>query len=162
LVGWEYFVRRTILCDVPPTPASVTAPADLAEHLRLSVTRLARRLRQQGGLDASPTQVAALATIERHGPITLGDLAAAERVQPPTITAAVGRLEQQGLVARRPDRDDKRVVRVVVTAGGRRLLARNRSLKTAFLARRLDTLDATERATLEDAAALLDRLLDEP
>lgn len=144
------------------SPAPVTAPADLAEHLRLSVTRLARRLRQQGGADASPTQLAALATIERHGPITLGDLATAERVQPPTITAAVGRLEQQGFVARRPDRADKRVVRVSVTAAGRRLLARNRSLRTAFLARRLDELDASERSTLEDAAVLIDRLLDEP
>lgn len=147
---------------MPAPPAPATAPADLAEHLRLSVTRLARRLRQHGGVDASPTQLAALATIERHGPITLGDLAAAEHVQPPTITAAVGRLEQQGLVSRRPDRADKRVVRVAVTAAGRRLLDRNRSLKTAFLARRLDTLDPSERATLEDAAVLLDRLLDGP
>jgi DNA-binding MarR family transcriptional regulator len=147
---------------VPAAPAPVDTQADLAARLRLSVTRLARRLRQQADVGVSPTQLSALATIERHGPITLGDLAAAERVQPPTITAAVGRLEQQGLVARRPDRDDKRVVRVVVTAGGRRLLARNRSLKTAFLARRLDTLDAAERATLEEASVLLDRLLDEP
>lgn len=146
-----------------PTPtAPVTAPVDLAEHLRLSVTRLARRMRQQGGVDASPTQLSALASIERNGPITLGDLAAAERVQPPTITGAVGRLEHQGLVVRRPDRADKRVVRVVITAAGRRLLARNRSIRTAFLARRLDTLDASERATLADAAVLLERLLDEP
>jgi DNA-binding MarR family transcriptional regulator len=147
---------------VPTTPAPADTQADLAAHLRLSVTRLARRLRQQADVGASPTQLSALATIERHGPITLGDLAAAERVQPPTITAAVGRLEQQGLVVRRPDRADKRVVRVTVTAAGRRLLARNRSLKTAFLARRLDTLDPAERATLEHAAILLDRLLDEP
>jgi DNA-binding MarR family transcriptional regulator len=147
---------------VPTTPAPADTQADLAAHLRLSVTRLARRLRQQADVDASPTQLAALATVEHRGPITLGDLAAAERVQPPTITAAVGRLEQQGLVVRRPDRADKRVVRVAVTAAGRRLLARNRSLKTAFLARRLDTLDPSERATLEDAAVLLDRLLDEP
>jgi DNA-binding MarR family transcriptional regulator len=161
---WKSFVRRTILLGVTTTTRTTTPPGtqtDLAAHLRLSVTRLARRLRQHADAGVSPTQLAALATIERHGPITLGDLAAAERVAPPTITAAVGRLEQQDLAARRPDKSDKRVVRVTATAAGRRLLARNRSLKTAFLARRLDTLSSSERATLEEAAVLLDRLLDD-
>src|SRR5436853_2009335 len=105
-----------------------TAPqqneTQLAERLRLAVTRLARRLRQQSEASASPTQFSALATIERNGPITLGDLAAAEGVQPPTATAAVGRLEQSGLVARRPDEHDRRVVHVEITAAGRKLLAR--------------------------------------
>jgi DNA-binding MarR family transcriptional regulator len=146
----------------PTAVAPAARPAtDLAEHLRLSVTRLARRLRQQTGLDASPTQLAALATIERQGPITLGELAAAERVQPPTVTAAVGRLEQDGLVRRTPDRTDRRVVRVSATAAGKRLLARNRSRKTAFLSSRLESLDDHERATLEAATVLLDRLLEE-
>ena len=145
---------------VAPAPAARTG-TDLAEHLRLSVTRLARRLRQQTGLDASPTQLAALATIERQGPITLGELAAAERVQPPTVTAAVGRLEQEGLVRRTPDRTDRRVVRVSATAAGKRLLARNRSRKTAFLSSRLESLDDDERATLAAATVLLDRLLEE-
>jgi DNA-binding MarR family transcriptional regulator len=86
------------------------------------VTRLARRLRQEGEATASPTQLAALATIERTGPLTLGELAAVERVQPPRITAAVGRLEQQRLVQRRSDRGDGRVVWVQITTRGRRLL----------------------------------------
>src|SRR5262249_41447673 len=106
----------------PPRQHTVPAPA-LPARLRLAITRLARRLRQQGETAASPTQLAALATVERDGPLTLGELAAVERVQPPTITAAVGRLEQRGLVQRRIDPDDRRVARVEITPAGRRLLA---------------------------------------
>jgi DNA-binding MarR family transcriptional regulator len=137
-------------------------PAEgLPERLRLVVTRLARRLRQQQDRLASPTQVSALATIEHRGPITLGDLAAAEQVQPPTITAAIGRLEAQGLVRREVDARDRRITRVEATPAGRRLLARNRSRKTAYLARRLAELTPAEQATLVAATAILDRVLDD-
>jgi DNA-binding MarR family transcriptional regulator len=141
----------------PPTRS--TAPA-LPSRLRMVVTRLARRLRQQGESAASPTQLAVLATIERDGPLTLGALAATERVRPPTITAAVGRLEEQGLVRRRTDLRDRRVARVEITPPGRRLLAQSRSRKTAYLERQLDTLTADERDTLERAAAILERVLE--
>ena len=104
-------------------PATEPAAPALPSRLRMVVTRLARRLRQQGEAAASPTQLAALATIERDGPLTLGALAAIERVRPPTITAAVGRLEEQGLVHRRTDARDRRVARVEITAHGGRLLA---------------------------------------
>jgi DNA-binding MarR family transcriptional regulator len=140
-------------------PPSITEH-DLAERLRLAVTRLARRLRQQSGVDASPTQLSALATIERRGPITLGDLAAAERVKPPTVTAAVSRLEADGFVARHVDPADRRIVRVEVTAAGRKLLARNRSRKTAELDRRLRGLSPEDRATLDRAVDVIDRLLE--
>jgi DNA-binding MarR family transcriptional regulator len=129
--------------------------------LRLVVTRLARRLRQQGETAASPTQLSALATIERDGPLTLGDLAAVERVQPPTITAAVGRLEQRGLVRRRTDPDDRRVARVEITRPGRRLLEESRSRKTAYLEDRLAALSSGERDTLARAATILERLLEQ-
>ena len=132
----------------------------LPARLRLVVTRLARRLRQHGETTASPTQLAALATVERDGPLTLGELAAVERVQPPTITAAVGRLEQRGLVHRRADPGDRRVARVEVTPQGRRLLEQSRSRKTAYLERRLAALTADERVTLERAAGILERLLE--
>jgi DNA-binding MarR family transcriptional regulator len=145
------------MMTAPPTTRTET---DLPERIRLVVTRLARRLRQQSGVEASPTQLAALATIEHLGPITLGDLAAAESVQPPTITAAVGRLEGQGLVQRRTDEADRRVVWVDITPAGRKLLARNRSRKTAYLSKRLGALTPDERATLSAAATLLDRLLE--
>jgi DNA-binding MarR family transcriptional regulator len=144
----------------PPSGARVSAPA-LPARLRLVVTRLARRLRQQGETAASPTQLSALATIERHGPLTLGDVAAIERVQPPTITAAVGRLEQRGLVARRTDPGDRRVAHVEVTPQGRRLLEQSRSRKTAYLQRRLAALSSDERETLERAAAILERVLEQ-
>ena len=147
----------------PVSPAPAAGPdGDLAERLRLAVTRLARRLRQEGDTDASPTQLSALATIERHGPITLGELATAERIQPPTVTAAIDRLETQGLVRRQVDDADRRVTRVAITADGRKLLARQRSRKTAYLARRLRALTPDEHATLDAAAAILDRVLDAP
>ena len=140
--------------------ASPTATA-LPGRLRMVVTRLARRLRQQAESAASPTQLAALATIERDGPLTLGALAAIERVRPPTITAAVGRLEEQGLVRRRTDPRDRRVAHVEITAPGRRLLAESRSRKTAYLERRLAALMPGERRTLEQAAGILERVLEE-
>lgn len=135
------------------------APA-LPSRLRMVVTRLARRLRQQGESAASPTQLAALATIERDGPLTLGTLAAIERVRPPTITAAVERLEEQGLVHRRIDARDRRVARVAITSQGRRLLAESRSRKTAYLEQQLAALSADERATLAQAATILERVLE--
>ncbi len=113
-------------------------------------------------MDASPTQLSALASIERKGPITLGELAAAERVTPPTVTAAVSRLEADGFVARQVDPDDRRIVRVEVTTAGRRLLARNRSQKTAELDRRLQRLSTEDREVLGRAVDVLDRLLAEP
>jgi DNA-binding MarR family transcriptional regulator len=145
------------LLTTPTEP--VTAPA-LPSRLRMVVTRLARRLRQQGEASASPTQLAALATIERDGPLTLGALAAIERVRPPTITAAVGRLEERGLVRRRIDARDRRVARVEITPQGRRLLAQSRSRKTAYLERQLAALTPDERDTLERAAEILERVLE--
>lgn len=132
---------------------------ELAARLRLAVTRLARRLRQESDDPVSPTQVAALATIERCGPLTLGALAEQEGVQPPTVTAAVGKLEERGLVTREVDGRDRRVVRVAVTPEGKRLLARVRTRKTAYLRRRLEALDEHERQTLAAAADVLERLL---
>jgi len=141
-------------------PATEPAAPALPSRLRMVVTRLARRLRQQGEAAASPTQLAALATIERDGPLTLGALAAIERVRPPTITAAVGRLEEQGLVHRRTDARDRRVARVEITAHGGRLLAQSRSRKTAYLEQQLAALSADERAPLAKAASILERVLE--
>jgi DNA-binding MarR family transcriptional regulator len=134
---------------------------DLPTRLRLVVTRLARRLRQQAEAPLSPTQTAVLATIDRRGPLTLGDLAEAERVQPPTITAAVDRLEHQGLVQRRRGAPDRRVVEVQVTRAGGELLETARSRKSAYLEARLGSLSARDRATLERAASILERVLED-
>jgi DNA-binding MarR family transcriptional regulator len=134
--------------------------ADLPARLRLVVTRLARQLRQRAVVDLTPSQISALATIERSGPVTLGELAALERVQPPSVTVVVTRLEEKGLVVRRQDPQDRRVVRVETTKDGRRLLARSRSRKDAELDRRLRRLSDEERATLASAAAILERLVE--
>jgi DNA-binding MarR family transcriptional regulator len=135
-----------------------TETAELAGRLRLSVTRLARLMRQQADTGLSPTQLATLATVDAAGPITLGDLAAREQVAPPTMTKAVGCLEGQGLVARQQDTEDRRVSRLSITPEGRRLLERSRTRKNAWLARRLSDLDAADRRRLAEALDALDRL----
>jgi DNA-binding MarR family transcriptional regulator len=124
---------------------------------------MARRLRQESGTsgETSPTRTAALATIEREGPLTPSALAELERIQRPTATRVVAHLEAQGLVSRTPDPLDGRVARVAITPAGRTLLKRVRTRKQQYLARRLRELDPTERATLAAAAELLERLLDD-
>jgi DNA-binding MarR family transcriptional regulator len=142
-----------------------TAPPDtaaLAARLRLGVTRLARKLRQEAEPGITPSMLAALSSVERQGPLTMRELCVAEQVQPPSMTRIVAALAQAGLVAREADADDRRVVWVRVTSEGRRLLDRSRRRKEAYLARALRTLDPDEVATLEDAAALLERLTEVP
>jgi DNA-binding MarR family transcriptional regulator len=135
--------------------------ADLAVRLRLAIARTARRLRQEAGEELSPSQTTALATIDRHGPLTPSELAVRERIQRPTVTRIVARLEESGLVQRTRDPQDGRSSLVALTPAGRELLARGRTRKDAYLARRLRELDAEERATLQRAAAILERLLEE-
>jgi len=150
------------MTTMPEPRTKSRADAELAPRLRLAVTRLARRLRQQADLPGvSPTQVSALSTIERDGPLTLGELAGLERVQPPTITSAVARMEEQGLVLRQVDERDRRIHRVEITTAGRKLLDKSRSRKNAYLERRLHALTDDERATIERAAVLLEAILEE-
>jgi DNA-binding MarR family transcriptional regulator len=134
--------------------------ADLAVRLRLVIVRTARRLRQEAGEGLSPSQAAALATIDRHGPLTPSELAGRERIQRPTATRLIARLEETGLVDRTQDPADRRSFVVALTPAGRELLARVRVRKDAYLARRLRDLDADERATLDRAAAILERVLE--
>ena len=134
---------------------------ELAARLRLAVMRLSRRLRQQVADGATSTQVSALATVERLGTPTLGELATSEKVRPPSMTRIVVGLEEAGLVSRRVDDDDRRVARVMLTAEGRRVLQRSRSLRTAFLARRLRRLSTPEREALGELVRLLELLVEE-
>lgn len=136
--------------------------AELAGRLRLAVTRLARQMRQQTDTGLSPTMLATLATVESAGPLTLGDLAAREQVAPPTITRAVTALEADGLVIRRIDPTDRRVARVEVTPAGRRLLERARTLKNAWLARRLRGAAPEDLERLAEAVTALERLAGSP
>jgi DNA-binding MarR family transcriptional regulator len=140
-----------------PSP-TVPALAEQAARLRLSTTRLARRLRQEGDTGLTPSQLSALATIDRHGPLTLGALAELEAVAPPSITKVAAKLEAAGLVGRLSDAGDRRFVRVTATDAGRQLLARVRQRKTAWLTSRLRRLDDDQQARLAAALDVLELL----
>jgi DNA-binding MarR family transcriptional regulator len=123
------------------------ANPDLSPRLRLAITRTARRLRQEADAGLSPSLTAALATVERHGPLT------------PRLLAT---LEKDGLVERLADPDDGRVSHVLVTKEGRALVKKLRSRKNAYLSKRLRHLDDEELETLERATAILERILEGP
>lgn len=134
---------------------------DLAHRLRPVIARLARRMRQQASGDLSPTQGAALATIDCHGPLTPSELAARERIQRPTATRVLGRLEEAGLIARTADPADRRSSLLATTPAGTELLASVRDRKDAYLAQRLEALGPEDLAALERAAGILERMLEE-
>jgi DNA-binding MarR family transcriptional regulator len=149
----------------PAPPADVAAldrgaEAELAARLRLAITRLYRPLRQQVAGGLTPSQISTLATAARLGQPTLGELAAAERVQPPSMTRMVVALETAGLLVRQVDPTDGRIARVKVTAEGDKTLQRIRSLRNAVLVRRLQWLSPGERRQLADLVALLERLVE--
>ncbi len=138
---------------------ATTSTTHVAAQLRLAITRTSRRLRQEAGVGLSPSQGAALASIERHGPLTPSEVASIERIQRPTATRLLAKLEAAGLVVRHADPVDRRSSLVSVTAAGRSLLAESRAHKDAFLAQCLRALGAEDRATLARAAELLEELL---
>jgi DNA-binding MarR family transcriptional regulator len=123
--------------------------------------RLARRLRQQVHTGITPSQLSALSAIENHGPLTLGDLAALENVQPPSISRIVGALEGEGYVDRAADVNDRRVALVRVTAKGNRELSKIRSERDAWLREQLARLTPTDRQRLAAAVPVLEALLAE-
>jgi DNA-binding MarR family transcriptional regulator len=142
----------------PSTPSEIRE--ELAPRLRWAITRMARRLRQEAGTDLGPSQTAALATVERHGPLSPSELAELERIKRPTATRILRHLEEAGLVERVKDPDDGRGSILTVTPDGRAHLKRLRARKTAYLASRLDKLPAEDRRTLERAAELLEGMLE--
>jgi DNA-binding MarR family transcriptional regulator len=138
--------------------------SDTPARLRLAIVRTARRLRQEASAEAanlSPTATAALATIDRHGPLTPSELAEIERVKRPTVTRTLGCLSEAGLVERTPDPADGRSALVSVTGAGKERLRSLRRRKNAYLARRMRDLPAEDAATLERAAEILERLLED-
>lgn len=146
--------------------SSDTSLTDSAARLRLAIVRTARRLRQEaagaGGTELTPTAASALATVERHGPLTPSELAEIERVKRPTATRTLRVLSEAGLVDRAPDPADGRSALVSVNAAGRERLRRLRGRKNAYLARRMRDLPAGDVETLERAAAILEGILEEP
>jgi DNA-binding MarR family transcriptional regulator len=147
------------LATLDAMPVS-TAPT-LESQLRLVVLRLSRRLRQQTAGDVTASQISALATIAKHGEVSLGELAAIERIAPPSMTRIAARLEEQGLVERRVDASDRRVARVAVSPEGESLLAETRTRRDAFLAARLQDFTPEEQALLAAAVPLLERMASE-
>lgn len=131
----------------------------LADRLRLSIGRMARRLRQRslGGL--TPSQRSVLSSLSRMGPATLGAVAEVEGISAPSASGIVSRLEEKGLVERRRHPDDRRCLLVEPTGAGTAELERGRRERTAYLARRLQDLSEHDRTTLAEAADVLDRLM---
>lgn len=133
--------------------------ATLPSQLRLAVLRLSRRLRQEAVGQVTPSQLSALASIAKHGELSLGELAAIERVAPPSMTRIAARLEESGLVARRVDPVDRRVARLVISEAGAALLDETTSRRDLFLAARLSELSAVDRDLVARAVPLLERLV---
>src|SRR5260370_20206627 len=146
------------------TETQTRTDAGLATALRISVSRLARRLRAQrtaSGLTEavlSQTPLAPLSALEVHHATTPRELAEHEKVQPPSMTRVIAVLEERNLVLRSPHPTDRRQVILTVTGEGRTVVQRVRRRKDAWLARRLAELTAAERAPLRRAVPLLEKL----
>ncbi len=145
------------------TSTQTRSDAGLANGLRISVSRLARRLRVEraGGLaqsGLSDTQAAALAVLERRAAMTPGELAEHEKVQPPSMTRVITALEDRGLVRRAPHPTDRRQVVLTLTEEGKGLVNQFRQRRDAWLDMRLRELTPQERATLRSAAPILEKL----
>jgi DNA-binding MarR family transcriptional regulator len=133
--------------------------AGLASTLRISVMRLARRLRAERADETlTLSQLATLGTLYRHGPMTLGELAMHERVQPPSMTRIVSGLEERGMIGRAPHPTDRRLVIVRLTDDAVALLTADRRRRDAWLAQRLRELDQGEHEALRRALPVLEKL----
>jgi DNA-binding MarR family transcriptional regulator len=137
----------------------MTKTAELASTLRVSVMRLGRRLRAERVVtDLSLTSMAALGTLDRHGPLTPRELADHEKVQPPSMTRVLAGLEERGLILRTPHETDGRQHLVSLTTEARSLLKEDRRRRDAWLAQRLAELTQEERDVLRAAAPVIERL----
>jgi DNA-binding MarR family transcriptional regulator len=133
--------------------------AELASSLRLSLLRAARRIRSQRvNTTATLSQLSALATVNKCGPLSAGEIAAVERVQPPSMTKILAALETSGWVARASHPDDRRQSIISITDAGRQLMAEETRARDEWLAERLVDFSAEDIQKLRDAVGVLDRL----
>ncbi len=149
---------------VPTAERVARTDSGLASGLRISVARLSRRLRAERDPESEllPVgQLSVLGALSRHGECSVGELAALERVQPPSMTRTVTCLEEGGYVVRRPHETDRRQVVVALSAQGLETLGADRLRRDAWLAQRLRELTPDERRVLRQAAPLIERLADE-
>ena len=150
-----------LLYPIVTRAATPPAPDIVAERLHSAAIHLLRRLRREDSASGlSPARLSALSVLVFGGPCTLGDLARAEGVRPPTMTRLAQGLEREGLVERAPDPADRRLVRLRATAAGEQVLREGRRRRVARLAAALAALDDAELARLADAADVLERVLD--
>lgn len=134
----------------------------IADRLHSAAIHLLRRVRKRDtATGEGPARLSALSVLVFGGPMTLGQLARAEQVKPPTMTRIVNGLEKSGLAERHSDPDDARRIRIHATPRGKRLLLRGRQARIAYLAEHLEILTPEELRTLHDAAAILDQVLRE-
>jgi len=141
--------------------SSTGTPAEVAGNLRVALMRTVRRLKRETDGEHSVSVVAALASVSKRGPLTLGELAEAEGVSRPSMTVLAANLLEQDLVVRELDESDGRLVRVRITPAGKRVLERSRTRRTAYLAKRLGNLSAEELRTLDRAATILLKLAEQ-
>ncbi|MFC4031936.1 MarR family winged helix-turn-helix transcriptional regulator [Streptomyces polygonati] len=149
--------------SAPPPPAAMPSSPDVA-RLRLLIARLYRQMAQASGDDLNLTfaQLSALARIEEHGPLRLGELAAHEQVAAPSLTRTVGPLAAAGLIRKEPDPSDGRSWLVSIAPAGADVLIRIRRERSELLARRMSRLTPEQSRTLRAALPVLERLLTEP
>src|SRR5689334_15934644 len=143
------------------TIAPAAEVAEVSARLQISITRLARILRHQDRDGLTPSMMSALATLNREGPMPLGELAAREHVAAPSVTRIVEKLHREGLVRRAPSQLDGRVVVADVTDEGRSRIEEARSRRTAWMRSRIERLPARDLEIIRRAAAILERLVEE-
>jgi DNA-binding MarR family transcriptional regulator len=142
----------------PVPPAAAGQRAIDAARLRVAVLRLSRRLRKHDLAGLTPSQLSTLSCVGKTGPVRLGDLAAAERIAPSTLTRLVNVLEDRGYLVRRPAPEDARAFLVTLTASGAKVLERIREEATSMLTDILATLTPDQLAALEAALPALEQL----
>jgi len=141
------------------TRAAAGRPASLAAELRVAIMHTSRRLRLERSTDdVTPGQFTVLAVLDRHGPLTPGELATHEKVRPPSMTRTIAALEGLGLVTRTGHPTDGRQVLVALSELGRAEVVETRRRRDAWLARRLAALEPAERAVLAQAAQILSKV----
>jgi len=145
-----------------PDQTGADAPAVDVTRLRVALARLSRRLRKHELAGLTPTQLAALATVERSGPLRLGDLAAAEGIAPSTLARLVTALEESGYVRRHADPSDARASTLAITPRGHDTLERLRTETTLELAASLRLLTLAQRSALAEALPVLELLAEAP
>ena len=143
---------------MPAQSDAATDIAPLAADFRVVLGKLIRRLRSENLFPI--TQTAVLGRIDRCGPQSVSDLAAAERVRPQSMAQTVGDLEADGMVARSPDPDDRRRALVKLTGAGRERIEADRAAREGWLVKALEELPEADRETVERAVAILERLAD--